>query len=208
VAVLSIPEIGLDAVVFEGTSGQVLENGPGHLRDTPLPGQPGDSEILGRRAAYGGPFASISSLRPGQTFTVTTGQGVAHYRVIDVRRPRDLIPQLLAGQGELTLVTADGPPFAPSGVLRVDARLTSKADPAPAMVVSSLPPSDVDFGTDSLAWMPLVLWGQCLLLAAIGLSLLRSRWGRWQTWVVAVPVLSFVAISVADQVTRLLPNLM
>jgi sortase (surface protein transpeptidase) len=32
VAVLDIPQIGLNAVVFEGTGGHVLEDGPGHLR--------------------------------------------------------------------------------------------------------------------------------------------------------------------------------
>ena len=76
VAVLSIPEIGLNAVVLEGTSSEVMEGGPGHLRDTQMPGQAGYSEIYGRRAAYGGPFARLSSLNPGQIFTVTTGQGV------------------------------------------------------------------------------------------------------------------------------------
>src|SRR5215470_2273879 len=64
VAVLNIPAIGLNAVVLEGTSGQVLESGPGHFRLTSLPGQAGISEIMGRRATYGAPFARISSLSP------------------------------------------------------------------------------------------------------------------------------------------------
>src|SRR5579859_1827281 len=48
VAVLSIPAIGVNAVVFQGTSPQVLESGPGHLRDSQMPGQPGTSVIFGR----------------------------------------------------------------------------------------------------------------------------------------------------------------
>jgi len=210
VAVLSIPEIGLRAVVLEGTGGQVLEDGPGHLRDTVLPGQAGVSEVLGRRAAYGGPFARLSSLNPGQVFTVTTGQGVAHYRVLDVRRAGDPIPPVAPGQGRLILATADGQPFAPSGVLRVDANLISKPSPAPPMVVSiaDLSPAEQAMGVDSFAWVPLVLWGQALVAAVVALSLLRIRWGRWQTWIVALPVLGYLGISVADQVTRLLPNLM
>ena len=48
VAILTIPEIGLNAVVLEGTTGAVLEGGPGHLRDTQLPGQVGFSEITGQ----------------------------------------------------------------------------------------------------------------------------------------------------------------
>ena len=211
VAVLSVPEIWLNAVVFEGTGGQVLENGPGHLRDTPLPGQAGVSVIFGRQTAYGGPFSRLSALRVGEAFTVTTGQGVARYRVFDVRRPGDPVPSpLAAGQGRLILVTAEGPPLAPSGVLRVDADLTSKASPAPPMVLSAadLAPGELALGTDSLAWLPLVLWGQCLLFATGVLSWFRQRWGRWQTWIVAVPVLGFISLSIADQVTRLLPNLM
>ena len=210
VAVLSIPEIGLRAVVLEGTSGQVLANGPGHLRDTVLPGQAGLSEILGRRAAYGGPFGQLSTLAPGQTFTVTTGQGVASYRVLDVRRPGDIEPPLTAGQGRLELITADGPPFAPSGVLRVDADLVSKPWPAPPMVVSAADVSSAErvLGTDPLAWVPLVLWGQALVLTVGALAWMAARWGRWQTWIVAVPVVTYIGVSICEEVTRLLPNLM
>jgi sortase A len=50
VAVLGIPGIGVrNMVVVEGTSPENLTLGPGHLRDTPLPGQAGVSEIFGRR---------------------------------------------------------------------------------------------------------------------------------------------------------------
>ena len=210
VAVLSIPEIGLNAVVLEGTTSDVLEGGPGHLRDTQLPGQAGVSEILGRRAAYGGPFARLSSLAPGAIFSVVTGQGVTKYRVLDVRRAGDVVPPLTPGRGRLVLATADGPPFAPTGVLRVDADTISPPKPAPQMVVSSadIGPSELAFGTEPVAWVPLVLWGQGMVLAAIGISWLRSRWGRWQAWTVAVPVLGYFGLAVADQVTRLLPNLM
>jgi LPXTG-site transpeptidase (sortase) family protein len=210
VAVLSIPEIGLDAVVLEGTTGEVLEGGPGHLRDSQMPGQLGVSEILGRRVAYGGPFARLSSLSPGAIFAVTTGQGVTRYRVLDVRRVGDVVPPLTPGKGRLILVTADGPPFAPTGVVRVDADTISAPKPAPQMVVSSagIEPSELVFGTEPIAWVPLVLWAQALVLAAVGISWLGSRWGRWQTWTVAVPVLGYFGLAVADQVTRLLPNLM
>jgi LPXTG-site transpeptidase (sortase) family protein len=211
VAVLSIPEIGLTTVVFEGTSGQVLEGGPGHLRDTPLPGQPGVSVIFGRRTAYGGPFSRLPMLHVGDEFTVMTGQGVASYRVIDLRRPGDPVPPpLTAGQGRLVLVTADGPPLAPTGVLRVDADLTSKASPAPAMVISAadLAPSEQALGTDQLAWLPLVLWGVVLVSAVSWLAWASQRWGRWQAWIVAVPVVAYLSLSIADQVTRLLPNLL
>jgi sortase A len=211
VAVLSVPEIGLTTVVFQGTSGQVLEGGPGHLRDTPLPGQPGVSVIFGRRTAYGGPFSRLPSLDAGDYFTVTTGQGVATYRVLDLRRAGDPVPAApAAGQGRLILVTADGPPLAPSGVLRVDAELMSKPSPAPAMVISAseLGSNEQALGTDPEALIPVVLWGVVLVGVAGLLAWAGRRWGRWQTWIVAVPVVCYLGLVIADQVTRLLPNLL
>jgi len=210
VAVLRIPQISLNAVVLEGTSGEVLEGGPGLLRDTPLPGQYGYSEILGRRSAYGGPFARISLLAPGDRFSVVTGEGVSYYTVLDVRRAGDTVPPLGDAQGRLILVTADGPPFMPTGVVRVDAQLTSAAKSTPAMPLKSsdLSPSEKVFGTDTNALLPIVEWGGALVIAAIGLSWADTLWSRWQTWVVAVPVLGFLGLEVADQVTLLLPNLM
>ena len=210
VAVLSIPEIGLNAVVLQGTTSDVLEGGPGHLRDTAMPGQAGVSEILGRRAAYGGPFARLSSLSPGAVFSVTTGQGVTRYRVLDVRRAGDPVPVLTSGKGRLILGTADGPPFAPTGVVWVDADTVTAPRPTPAMVISAsdMSPSELAFGTETGVWLPLVLWGEGLLLAALAITWLRSHWGRWQTWTVAVPVLGYLGLGVADQVARLLPNLM
>jgi sortase A len=209
VAVLRIPEIGLDAVVLEGTSGAVLEGGPGHLRDTPLPGQAGISELFGRRAGYGGVFSRISSLRPGETFTVTTGLGVARYRVVDIRRAGDAVPAL-TGPGRLILATADGPPFAPTGVLRVDADLVSaaQATSGPLITPADLPLDEQLMATNSVAWVWLVLWGIPLALAASAVGWLSQRWGRWQAWIVAVPVLGYLGLAVADQVTQLLPNLM
>jgi sortase A len=150
-------------------------------------------------------------LRVGDYFTVTTGQGVATYKVLDLRRAGDPAPApLAAGQGRLILVTADGPPLAPSGVLYVDADLTSTPRAAPAMVISAseLGPSEQVLGTDSEAWVPVVLWGALLLAVAGLLAWTGRRWGRWQTWIVAVPVVCFLTLSIADQVARLLPNLM
>ena len=210
VGVLNIPEIGLTSVIFEGTSGRVLESGPGHLRDTPLPGQPGVSVIFGRRAAYGGPFSRLPWLKAGDVFTVTTGQGVASYRVIDLRRAGDPVPPFTAGTGRLILVTADGPPLAPFGVLRVDADLISKPSQAPTMVISAaqLGPSEQVLGTDPNALWAVVLWGVLLLGAAALLAWAGQQWGRWQTWIVAVPVVLFLSLSISDQVAALLPNLM
>ncbi len=211
VAVLSIPEIHLREVVFEGTAGSTLQKGPGHLRNTPLPGQAGTSSIMGRSLTYGGPFRGLARLSPGDTFTVTTGQGISTFRVLDLRRVGDPYPPpLAAGGGRLILTTADGPLLMPSGVLRVDADLISETMPTPRMPLTTrdLSPAERALGIDQFAWVPLVLWGQALVASAVLLAWARLHWGRWQVWTVAVPVLAYFGVAVADQLSRLLPNLM
>jgi hypothetical protein len=209
-AVLSIPAISLRSVILQGTTGSVLEGGPGHLRDTPMPGQVGVSVILGRKQAYGGPFGGLASLVPGDSITVVTGQTNALYKVVDLRRGGDPLPSALApGGGRMVLVTADGSPLEPTGVLYVDADLASAPQPAPAQ---TLPPGDQAasenaMGTEPAAWLPIVLWGLLLVVVAGVLSWLWIAWGRWQTWLIAVPIVGFIVLAISDEVTRLLPNL-
>ncbi|MFJ6196613.1 sortase [Micromonospora sp. NPDC092111] len=211
VAVLEIKAIGLRQVVLEGTSAGVLTAGPGHRRDSVLPGQAGTSVLLGRRAAYGGPFGRLDLLSTDDVITVTTGQGRHTYRVQAVRRTGDQVPPPLGpGAGRLTLITADGQPFLPADLLRVDAELVSPAQPVGPrpLTAAALPRADQPMATDPAAWTPLLLWSQALLAAVLGFAWLRARWGRWQSWVVGVPVLAALGITVADQVSRLLPNLL
>jgi len=209
VAVLSIPAINLRTVILQGTTSSVLEDGPGHLRDTVMPGQAGVTVILGRQTAYGGPFGGLASLVPGDSIKVVTGQTVASYQVIDLRRAGDPLPPALAsGAGRMILVTADGAPLEPSGILYVDAGQTSRPQPSPNVVLPALSPTENAMATDPQAWLPIVLWGQLLVLIAFALSWLWTAWGRWQTWVIAVPAVGFLVLSIADQATRLLPNLM
>ncbi len=109
VALINAPGAGIhNSVVIEGTSSQDLQNGPGHLRSTVLPGQPGTSTVLGRALSYGAPFGGLDSLRTGDEITVTTGQGEFKFRVTDQRRTGDVIPALPVGSSRLELATASG----------------------------------------------------------------------------------------------------
>lgn len=209
VALVQAPAIGLDEVVFEGTTSSVLADGPGHRRDTVLPGQTGVAIVVGRRAGYGGPFAHLADLRSGDAITVTTGQGVHEYRVDGVRNAGDVTPPVDAETARLTLATATGRPYLPTEVVRVDATLVSEPVPAKAPVLgaASLLPSEAFMAGDPSTALPLYLWAQALLLSGVCLVLLRRWWGRWQSWVVAVPVLTLCSLGVAHQFAMLLPNL-
>src|ERR1700675_3351750 len=56
VAILTIPRLGVQNVVVEGTTSSRTTEGPGHYRGSALPGRPGNSVIIGRRTTYGKPF--------------------------------------------------------------------------------------------------------------------------------------------------------
>lgn len=211
VGVLSIPDLGLIEVIGEGSSSRVTMAGLGHRRDTVLPGQAGVSVIVGRRAAYGAPFAALAHLAVGSQVSVTTGQGAARYVVRTVRRAGSTGPTpLQSGSGRLVLVTADGPAYLPTGVVYVDADLVGAPQLTPPAVWSSsgLPAADQLMAGDTGALVPLVLWAELLLLLVLALTWAVLRWGRWQTWVVGVPTVAAVGLVVADQFARLLPNLL
>jgi sortase A len=85
VAIIEIPRIEVQQVVIEGVGPQQTRRGPGHVPGTAGPGQPGNSAIVGRRAAFGGSFAELGRLRTGDEILVTTTQGPSVYVVADVR---------------------------------------------------------------------------------------------------------------------------
>jgi hypothetical protein len=208
VALLDIPAIGLHEVVSEGTSSAVLEKGPGHLRSAVMPGQQGISTILGRAAAYGGPFGKIHTLRPGDKITVTTGIGASKFAVVDVRRAHDPFPAVKSGGGRLILGTATGPPFLPTGMLWVDADLTTQVQPSSGLVVTSVPSSERAMGTDTSSLWALAFVLEALIVLALAAVWSWRRWGKTQTWIVFGPLTLLVGLYLADQMAHLLPNVL
>lgn len=211
VAYLEIPAIDLRQVVVSGTSSGTLFAGPGHRRDTVLPGQAGATVIMGRSAAYGGPFGRLDELTKGDRIDVTTGQGEFTYEVLGVRREGEPLPApVKADESRLVLATGDGRPYLPSGVLRVDATMDGEATPGPGRLHPSgaLPQEEGLMVGDSSELWALALWLQVLLVLALGAVWSWHRWGRAQAWVVFLPVLTLAGIFVANQAARLLPNLL
>jgi sortase (surface protein transpeptidase) len=211
VAYVVIPSLDVNEVVGEGTSSAVLFDGPGHRRDTPLPGQEGTSIIYGRRASYGGPFSDLGSLIKGDAITITTGQGVFTYEVLGVRREGMPMPQPVpAGGSRVTFVTAAGTAYVPNGLLQVDADLKGQAVGGASRVhtTETLPKEEMAMKGDSRTLWALALWLQGL----IALSLLAiwswHRLGKAQTWIIFFPLTGLVGLAVAGEITRLLPNLL
>ncbi|MFD9005347.1 sortase [Streptomyces sp. NPDC059582] len=210
-ALLKVPSLGIQQVVLEGTDSTVLTDGPGHRRDTPMPGQSGTSVLLGRAAAYGGPFGRLDELTEGDRITVVTGQGKATYEVLGARRAGDPAPApVAAGEGRLVLITATGPHYMPGGLLRIDADLVSAPFQTPAAVIRSgtLPVAEQPLARPAGVPWPLVMWLQALLAVAVAAVWAWHRWGRHQTWIVFAPVVAVLGLQVATRTTELLPNLL
>ena len=104
-----VPRVGLDAVVFEGVTGETLAQGPGHMPGTPLPGQPGNAVISGHRTTHGRPFFDFDLLLPGDRIEVETSIGSHVYVVREslVVAPTDVWVTDDKAGGWLTLTTCN-----------------------------------------------------------------------------------------------------
>jgi sortase A len=89
---IRIPSIGVSEYVVEGTQTGDLRKGPGHYRDTPLPGDRGTVAIAGHRTTYGAPFRRLDDLHGGDRIFVDVPWGRYVYRVekTEIVQPTDL----------------------------------------------------------------------------------------------------------------------
>ncbi len=109
---LRIPRIDLDWIVVQGVGIDDLAKGPGHFRETPLPGQLGNSAIAGHRTTHGAPFGDLDELQPGDLITVemANGAGLFTYSVtrtiiVSPSEYASVIPTIDPTVATLTLAT-------------------------------------------------------------------------------------------------------
>ena len=212
VALLSIPAIGVDGVVVEGTASGDLLVGPGHQRGTPLPGQRGFSVLMARAASYGAPFADIGELRRGDDIGLVTAQGRLTLDVIGVRREGDPVPAFTDPEAAvITLVSAEGQgrlsSLTPDKTLYVDA-VAAEAFATPAGYGGLAPQAEQAMERDPSALPLLALWLSLLLGLSIAIVVAAQRWATGLVWVVAGPVAIALAWQTTDTAMRLLPNLL
>ncbi|MGZ4821807.1 MAG: class D sortase [Terriglobales bacterium] len=101
---LSVPKIDLDSVVVEGTNRQALLLGPGHMKETPAPGETGNSVITGHRDTF---FRHIHELEKGDTVVVQRDGKTYRYQVVGKKivAPDDLSVIRPVRDSQLTLIT-------------------------------------------------------------------------------------------------------
>jgi sortase A len=203
VAILNIPSIGVhDLVVVEGTSPENLTLGPGHLRNTTLPGQGGTSVIYGRRATFGAPFSRLAQLRPGARITAITSQGTSSYTVAALGDSRRLVENPAPNQ--LILLTA-GSATIPAYYVDIDANLTSKAQPSPGGL-PDITTRETALSGDPTALVLTTLWAFALVLVSAGGTVAAVRWSPWLVYLCAVPVALAVLWNLYENLAALLPN--
>ncbi len=211
VALLDAPNAGIhDVVVVEGTSSDQLLNGPGHLANTPLPGQVGESILIGKDVTAGAPFSGVARLRHGNLISVRTGQGVFGYRVVGRLVVGGPAPKIPDNHGLLTLVTSAGSGLggrlAPGSLIYVDAKLVTKPVAAPPGRPKTVPPAQIQGHNDPAAWPYLGLWSAALVATTALCWILWRRWGLVQSWIVGAPVMFAVLWGLSTEAMRLLPN--
>jgi LPXTG-site transpeptidase (sortase) family protein len=107
---ISIPQIGLNSVVREGTEFVNLD--PSHLVESRSPNQPGNVAIFGHRVSHGHEFKNLDKLGENSLVYLTVGSRLYTYRVtgVDIRLPTD--PLLYASESNdqtLSLVACHPP---------------------------------------------------------------------------------------------------
>ena len=199
-------------VIVEGTASGDLIAGPGHRRDTPLPGQAGVSVVYGRSTLFGGPFGHITQAHPGDVITVTTGEGEATFIVRDIRHAGDQLPAWTTGRGWLMLVTSEGggwrSGWASSRAVYVDAEMQGAVFGTPPGRPTSVPKAEQAMHGDTSALFELVLWLPVLLIGIVGSIWAHARWGKWESWLVGVPVVLAGLWGVSETAVQLMPNLL
>jgi LPXTG-site transpeptidase (sortase) family protein len=104
IGVLTIPSVDMSVAIVEGDDDQALRIAAGHLPDTPLPWEKGNSAFAGHRDSF---FAPLAQVRGGDEISLTTRRGILHYRVVvmTIVGPDDLSVLGTSNDADLTLIT-------------------------------------------------------------------------------------------------------
>ena len=101
---LEIPRLNISVIVVDGDDLATLKRAAGHLPDTPLPWEFGNSAVAAHRDSF---FRSLEDIKLSDRLILTTPHGTFRYAVAKLRvvDPDDLSVLAQTGRSSLTLVT-------------------------------------------------------------------------------------------------------
>jgi len=105
---LEIPNAGVSVMVLEGTAETTLDRAVGHIEGTARPGEVGNLGIAGHRDGY---FRGLRHLETGDTISLATLDGVAHYEVERIAVVSPARVDVLGSTAEPTLTLVTCYPF-------------------------------------------------------------------------------------------------
>ncbi len=130
---ISVPSLGIEYIVVQGTDEASLQKGPGHYPQTALPGLGQTVAIAGHRTTYLAPFRRLNELKPGQRVVLTMRYGRFTYRV---QRTRVVTPTswwIIKNVGyERLVLSACNPLYSAAQRIVAFARLESAVPLGPA----------------------------------------------------------------------------
>jgi sortase A len=158
---LEIPRMGLTTYVVQGVSTANLKDGPGHLPETPMPGQLGNSAIAGHRTTYGAPFGNLDRLEPGDQIVATTLAGryvyeVTGYAIVGANEYGTVVPTTDWSKATLTLITCH-PKYTARDRLVVFSTLVATESAPPSVFeppTTTAPPTTPGTVTTPVATLP------------------------------------------------------
>ena len=206
IGIIQIPELGVEQVVVQGTGPAELRAGPGHLRGTSMPGEPGNAAIAGSRVSNGAPFKRLQLLDDGDRIDVTTAVGRFRYEIRSVRRVRSGEPDPVRASGggsTLTLVTST-PAFLAYDRLVVVAELQTKPV-APRFTPVTPDRTETGFDTSGAGLAPVIGWGAALGLGIWAARVVYRRWPRSVAYLITTPILVALVLLVFESLSGLLP---
>ena len=199
---MSIPAIGLQQVIVEGTGADQTRKGPGHMAGTSGFGQTGNAVVIGRRLAYGGPFLRLNQLKAGDKIEISTIQGKSTY-VVDPKLPALEAGALSASSdNRLTLVTST-PPIAAVGLTTVTASLVGKPfiDYPQAPSWTAVHP----LGNTGHPLPVLALMVLSLVFVFEALRFVARTFTKSVTWMIGLPIVLATGIALSHVLDMLLP---
>jgi len=105
---LTIPSVGISAIVLEGADSGTLNVAPGHIPGTAFPRDSGNVGIAGHRDTF---FRNLEHIQAGDSITLTTREGDYEYKVDSMEVVDPTSVEVLAPSTDSILTLVTGYPF-------------------------------------------------------------------------------------------------